>query len=133
MTAYFAKPSANGFTLLEILVVLALIAAVAGIALPNFGRFLDSFTNNTNWRELEAELGDLPYRAFSTGRTLRLDNTNAREHLQKLPANWQFAASGAIVYRENGWCEGGNISVTAADGMQRQYVLVAPQCAAIAS
>ncbi len=123
----------HGFTLLEMLVVLALIATVAGIALPNFGRFLDSFSATTKWREVESELADLPYRAFSAGRMLQLDSGSVRAHLQKLPAEWQFASAVAIVYRENGWCEGGTIVITATDGMKREYVLVAPRCEARAS
>ncbi len=115
------------------LVVMALIAAVAGIALPNFGRFLDSFTSNTQWRDLESELNDLPYRAFSAGRSLRLDKTNAHHHLQKLPADWQFAPADAIVYRENGWCEGGGLTITATNGAVKKYVLTAPQCLVKAS
>lgn len=123
----------GGFTLLEMLVVMALIAAVAGIALPNFGRFLDSFTSNTEWREVESELNDLPYRAFSAGRSLRLDKTNAHHHLQKLPADWRFAPADTIVYRENGWCEGGGLTITAANGVVKKYVLTAPQCLVKAS
>ncbi len=127
------RKTSQGFTLLEMLVVLALIAAIAGIALPNFGRFLESFSVNTTWREVEAELGDLPYRAFASGRALRLDSTTVRNHLSTIPANWQFAVAGTIVYRESGWCEGGNISITSADGAKRQYVLVAPRCDARSS
>ena len=126
-------PAAAGFTLLEMLVVMALIAAVAGIALPNFGRFLDSFTSNTQWRDVESELNDLPYRAFSAGRSLRLDKSNAHHHLQKLPADWQFAPADVIVYRENGWCEGGGLTITAANGVIKNYVLAAPQCEVKAS
>lgn len=120
----------HGFTLLEMLVVLALIATVAGIALPNFGRFLDSFSASTKWREVESELADLPYRAFSSGRMIRLESGSVRAHLQKLPTDWQFTSAGAIIYRENGWCEGGTAVITTADGMKREYVLVAPRCEA---
>ncbi len=123
----------GGFTLLEMLVVLALIATVAGIALPNFGRFLDSFSAATKWREVESELADLPYRAFSSGRMIRLENGTVRGHLQKLPADWQVTSAGAIVYRDNGWCEGGTLVITNANGMKREYVLTAPRCEARAS
>ncbi len=125
------KISNCGFTLLELLVVLALIAAVAGLALPNFGRMIDSFTMNTNWRGIEAELGDLPYRAFSQGRSVRLSAMNARTHLPSLPEGWQLTIAAPIVYRENGWCEGGALIFTAADGTKRQYTLKAPKCEAV--
>ena len=125
------KISNCGFTLLELLVVLALIAAVAGLALPNFSRMMDSYTMNTTWRGVEAELGDLPYRAFSQGRSVRLDATNARFHLHSLPPDWQLTMTSPIVYRENGWCEGGVLLFSAADGTKRQYNLQAPKCEAV--
>lgn len=122
---------ALGFTLLELLVVLALIAAVAGLALPNFSRMMDSFTMNTTWRGLEAELGDLPYRAFSQGRGIRLEANNARVHLPSLPTDWALTIASPIVYRENGWCEGGALIFSAADGSKREYKLQAPKCEAV--
>jgi len=125
------KSPHRGFTLLELLVVLALIAAVAGLALPNFSRMMDSFTMNTAWRGIEAELGDLPYRAFSQGRSVRLNAANARMHLPSLPENWALTIAAPIVYRENGWCEGGALLFSAADGTKRQYKLQAPRCEAI--
>lgn len=125
---HFLLSTSRGFTLLELLVVLALIAAVAGLALPNFSRLLDSFASNTAWRAVEAELGDLSYRAFSSGRALKLDATSAHAHLATLPPDWQLTSAKPLVYRQNGWCEGGQITITAMDGQTRAYTLTAPKC-----
>jgi hypothetical protein len=101
------------------------------LALPNFGRMIDSFSTNTTWRAIEAELGDLPYRAFSQGRAIRVESSNVRRVLAALPEDWQFVAAKAIVYRENGWCEGGTVSISTADGAKREYQLIAPKCEAV--
>lgn len=121
---------ARGFTLLELLVVLALIALVAGLAAPNFGRMLDRFTVATQWREVETALDDLPNKAFASGLALRLDESNVRELLTTLPNDWSVRISGSIRYRETGWCEGGTLTVTASDGELRTYTLIAPRCEA---
>jgi prepilin-type N-terminal cleavage/methylation domain-containing protein len=118
----------RGFTLLELLVVLALIAAIVGMAMPNFSRMLDSFSRNTAWRAVESELSDLPFRAFTAGRALRLHNDTARQYLTTLPADWKFAAERPVVYRDSGWCEGGRIVITTEDGEVRTYTLAAPKC-----
>jgi len=124
-------PKTSGFTLLELLVVLALIATVAGLALPNFNRMMDSYTTNTKWRGVETALGDLPFSAFSQGRAVRLDASNARLYLPTLPQDWQLEIATPILYRENGWCEGGSLLVTSSDGEKRQYRLQAPKCEAV--
>ncbi len=125
-----SRVASFGFTLLEMLVVLALIAVVAGLAIPNFGNMLDRFSAATTWREVEAEIGDLPYRVFSSGVMVQLDPQNVRDYLKSVPADWQVTLVTPIRYRETGWCDGGSLAITASDGAKRKYVLVAPRCEA---
>jgi prepilin-type N-terminal cleavage/methylation domain-containing protein len=125
----FARPP-SGFTLLEMLVVLALIALVAGLAAPNFGRMLDRYNAATQWREVESAIDDLPYKTFATGQALSLDESNARDLLATLPPDWSITIPKAIRYRETGWCEGGTLTVTNTDGEARTYMLTAPRCEA---
>ena len=120
----------RGFTLLEMLVVLALIGVMAGLALPNFSRFLESFTNSSRWSGIEREIADLPYQVFSTGVALRLDAAAAALRIPAIPADWRVEVAAPILYRESGWCEGGRLAVVSAAGERRDYLLVAPACAA---
>lgn len=118
----------RGFTLLEMLVVLALIAVMAGLALPNFSRLLDSFSQKNQWATLEREIGDIPYQAFISGTSFQLNNASARQRLMGLPTDWRTEIPSPITYRFSGWCEGGRIAVIAANGERRDYQLFAPAC-----
>ena len=118
----------RAFTLLELLVVLTLIAVVAGIALPNSARLIASFGAAAHWREVEADIDGMPFKAFSAGAVILLETASARLHLKSLPDDWRVAVAGSIRYRADGWCEGGRLTVTAADGQSREYRLTAPQC-----
>jgi prepilin-type N-terminal cleavage/methylation domain-containing protein len=117
-----------GFTLLEVLVVLALIGVVMGLALPNLARYYDSVAYQSTWRSIESELNQLPVRAFESGRALRLETAAARELLPALPTDWRVEIVGSIAYRPSGWCEGGMVTVTAASGEQRRWQLRSPEC-----
>jgi len=119
----------RGFTLLEMLVVLALIGVMAGLALPNFSRFLESFTNSSRWSGIEREIADLPYQVFSSGVALRLDSGGAAQRIPAIPSDWRVEVAAPILYRESGWCEGGQLAIVSAAGERRDYVLLAPACA----
>ena len=142
----------RGFTLLEMLVVLTVIALLAGIAVPNFMRMMQSFTSATKWSELLNEIDGLSYRAYVQGQPIQLSSETASQLLSTLPQGWTInietgakAASGigigdnsvvsgrAISYRENGWCNGGRITLTTDEGARRTVDLAAPRCAVAAS
>ncbi|MCA2998434.1 MAG: prepilin-type N-terminal cleavage/methylation domain-containing protein [Rhodocyclaceae bacterium] len=122
----FMQP--RGFTLLEMLVVLALIGVMAGIALPNFSRFLESFSVRNQWAGVERELADLPYQVFVSGSPFQLDSGSAEKRLTTLPEGWRVEVANPILYRFSGWCEGGRLTVVSAGGERRNYQLAAPTC-----
>jgi prepilin-type N-terminal cleavage/methylation domain-containing protein len=86
------KTAAHGFTLLEILVVLALVGLLTAFSLPQFGIIRDRLTYTLNRDSFESEISNLSYRAFKEGRALVLvgeyprnpkDEETALERLQK--------------------------------------------------
>ena len=99
----------SGFTLLELLVVLALMALATGIAAPRAVAWLDA-AQERGWRDdLRAYLEALPVRSFLAGepRTLQARDllnavpgapTSVEIHLpQPLNYNAQGVASGGII------------------------------------
>ena len=151
-----SKPSSvgsnmRGFTLLEMLVVLTVIALLAGIAVPNFMRMMQSFTAATKWSALLNEIDGLSYRAYVQGQPIQLSAATASQLLSTLPQGWTISvetgakapsgigigdnsiAGSAISYRENGWCNGGRITFTTDEGARRTVDLAAPRCAVAAS
>jgi Tfp pilus assembly protein FimT len=110
------------------LVVLALIGLLAGVALPNLSRMLEAYSASIQWAELTAEIDALPFRAYSQSRAMQLNEATAGQLLAALPAGWKVKINGAIRYRDNGWCDGGRILIIADSGEQRQFELTAPQC-----
>lgn len=148
-----ADTSTSGFTLLEMLVVLTVIALIAGIALPNFMKMMESFTTATKWSELLVELDGLPYRAYAQGQAIRLNSENAPQVLTSLPQGWtvnveriekfgistnvsgtnQDSRNKLIQYRENGWCDGGRVTFISDEGVRRTIELIAPRCGVTAS
>ncbi len=140
----------SGFTLLEMLVVLTVIAIIAGIAMPNFMKMIDSISAAAKWSALLGEVDSLPYRAFSQGQAIRLNSESAPQVLASLPQGWAMSVEGAaksgpslttdrgadigmIQYRENGWCGGGKVIFVTDRGVRRAIELAAPRCAVTGS
>jgi len=82
----------RGFTLLEMLVVLALVGLMTAFSLPQFGVMRDRLTFTLNRDSFEQEIAGLSYLAFKEGRSLVLagqyprnpnDGETPMERLQK--------------------------------------------------
>ncbi|MBV8033811.1 prepilin-type N-terminal cleavage/methylation domain-containing protein [Roseateles sp.] len=106
----------RGFTLLELLVVLALIGLVAGVSLPAAGRWLDA-VRERGWRqELHASLTALPLAAFRQGRPTRLEAKDVRALVADMPADLAVELSAPLIYSARGLAEPAEVRLRDAQG-----------------
>jgi len=107
----------QGFTLLEIVVVLAILGLVAGVVMPNTATLVGRFQATFERDEVYEQIADLGLQARHSAKGFSLQQyPSADEFLPlQLPAGWSLQAENPIRYRANGFCEGGSLTLTASD------------------
>jgi prepilin-type N-terminal cleavage/methylation domain-containing protein len=143
-----------GYTLVEILVVLAIAGMLVGVALPRLFNFYDSMEYANQRSSLLEQIEGLGYRAYTTGKGMTLastvDEVNAANTgtsntsntskpgtdsktipeipVLLMPANWRITLAKPVQYSLTGLCSGGQFTLAAPDGRKESFQLVAPLC-----
>ena len=120
---------AGGFTLLEIMVVLALMALAVGIVLPRLDVLVDGFGAASERETVIEAVASLGLVARNQGRQIRFDG-NLVDLPGEIPTGWEVIPEGeAIVFHPSGACDGGQVRVL---GRNREFVyeLAPPRCRA---
>lgn len=116
----------QGFTLVELLVVLVLISLLAGITVPAFVQMNDSAQRASERDQILSDLAALPYRAHVLGKSNLLKDASPLPF--DLPAKWHLRIPHPISYRFTGVCEGGEVVLVSPDGVEYRVKLVPPRC-----
>lgn len=123
------RQTKGGFTLLEMLVVLVILASVAGIATPRLSSLYDSSRAAAERDDVLDQIRGLAHQAWSKGETITFSgwpNGEGAEYLA-LPEGWQVAPAQPLKFLPSGVCLGGELALTRAERFY-QYRLRAPYC-----
>ncbi len=106
--------SGRGFTLVELLLVLTLVAAAAGLVTPQLLRWIDGARERSTLDGLRTALAALPERAFFAGTAIELGPAAPAEGLlPPLPEGWRVELPAPVRYEANGMTRGGRLEVQA--------------------
>jgi prepilin-type N-terminal cleavage/methylation domain-containing protein len=120
---------ASGFTLLELLIVLALIGLVAAVVVPGLARTYDAIVSSGERADVVRALEGLPLRARSAGESIAIDRGDRRAlaaHLQ-LPEGWTVDLEEPLRIEHTGLCHPTRVRV-AGRGAVESWTLGAPSC-----
>jgi len=126
----------NGYTLLELLVVMLLIGLIAGLVLPNLSKLYERGVLAYERNNLLRSLSAISYQVYRHRQAIRLglpaatEDVNAKPPTVELPDGWKISAAEPIVYRDNGVCLGGDLTLTK-NSLVQHIRLIPPYCQAI--
>lgn len=101
----------GGFTLLEMLAVIALIALAAGIVAPRAVGWLDA-ARERGWRDdFRAYLEALPVRCFLSGEPRQLEAQDLLNAVPDAPARLEIRLPQTITYSAQGVASGGIVEL----------------------
>jgi prepilin-type N-terminal cleavage/methylation domain-containing protein len=98
----------GGYTLIEVLVVLAIFALSTAIIMPSTARMLDQTTAHAVFFEFQRQMSDLRREANRTGEPLRVVDPSMPkvegDRLLELRAPWRYTLAPALDIAEGGGC-----------------------------
>lgn len=138
------RKRAAGFTLLELLVVLALIGLLVALALPNLTRLYDSLARSSERDHILDQFAGLGHDAMLQRRAYVVFGTDKRPapddpdqlaiyadyepYPLDIPEGWRVRLDAPLLVRPNGVCLGGEVTLEHDDEPSVTASLEAPFC-----
>jgi len=112
---------AKGFTLLELLVVMALVGMLTGIIAPRLWQWIEGTQQRTRLDALRGVLQHLPEQAFFDAKARRPQHADL-----PIPEGWRVELPKALVYEPNGMTNGGHVRVWSGESLLADWLIAAP-------
>jgi len=117
------RATSFGFTLLELLVVLALMALIAGLAAPRAVSALEGARQRAVERELRLVLAGLPLEAFRAGTALEVSVASLQARISAWPSGWSIELEQPLAYSAEGGARGGVVRVRNDQGRVQAFLI----------
>jgi prepilin-type N-terminal cleavage/methylation domain-containing protein len=107
-----------GYSLLEVLVVLAILGVTAAIATPNIARMVERRAADSVVQTVSAAMIDLRVRAHVWAEPI--GSEAIADHIRSdLPAGWNVEVPEGFAFNSLGYCSGGEIVLVQPNGARR--------------
>jgi prepilin-type N-terminal cleavage/methylation domain-containing protein len=127
MLGTFRRNDARGYTLIELVVVMALLAGLSGMVLPSLYSGYQRMAADYEKTDLTKNLSKFGYIAFKKRQQIILE-ADATEvvyaEFPDLPQGWKFFVEGRVSYYPTGVCGGGRITLK--KGVVDSKMIMAP-------
>ncbi|MCA8903684.1 MAG: type II secretion system protein [Rhodobiaceae bacterium] len=119
-----------GYSLIEMVVALGILALAASIAVPNAVSTVLRFEQYATFEQIAAALGDLKRTAFVRDQVVVLDRGDHIGEVEsvQIPDGWKVEVPDSIVFSPAAVCKGQGVTIVAPDGTDRYYTLDQNMC-----
>lgn len=127
-----ARTAGAGFTLLELLIVLALIGVTAAVVMPGLARTYDAIVSSGERAEVVRALEGLPFAAIAAGQPVNLEPSDpgALAMRIELPQGWNVRLLEPLHIERTGYCHPSRVAVSGRDSSET-WRLSAPSCGVV--